>query len=121
MKARYLAHAVTPRGQSDPQILFHRQHGKDLPALGHIADAQVGASLRRGLAEIDAGKVHGPGKHRQEPHNALQQGGLAYTIATHEHGALTLGNLQIKIPEGVTLAVILIEFLDAQHGPASPR
>src|SRR5690606_21466161 len=98
------------------QVFFHAEQGKDLSPLRHIADAQAGTGFHSLSSEIHlSGIVHLPATYRHLSHDGLHQGGLAHTIASQYTGTGTSRHVQIKVPQGMTLTVILIQPLKTQH------
>src|SRR5579883_2740098 len=63
---RNTACPVAPGGETDPQVLLHRELGEDFPTLGHVADAPPRAGLGRGGAQIPILEPDLAGGHGQQ-------------------------------------------------------
>ena len=107
---------VTPRRQADAQVFLNRQLGKDLAPLGHVTDTQPRPQLGRATRQLQVLKPQAARGGRQDAHDGLQQGGLAHPVTSHQAGARAGRNGEADIPQDVTLAVILVELLDVDHG-----
>jgi len=59
----------------------------------------------------------GPGAHRDDAHDAAQQGRLADTVAPEQHRAGRHRHIETDIAQNVAAAVILIDRRDVQHCP----
>jgi predicted nucleic acid-binding Zn ribbon protein len=98
--------------QADFQVFLDRQQRKDLAALRHIADAERRAPFRRQPMQSPSPSKRSAGADRQQAHDAFQQRGLADAVAAHQAGHEPSGPPgEIEIPQGMALAVILVETL----------
>ena len=109
-----------PRAETGAQVLLHRQLREDLASLRHVADAEPCARFGRHLRQLDAIERDRARVRREQPHDALQQGGLAHAVAPHQARPRARGDVQPDVPEDVAAAVLLVEPLDRQHTHA-PR
>ena len=110
---RNRARAVLAHAEADAQVLLDGQLREDFAPLGHVADAEPRAALRREPAQIGPGERDLAGGRRQQSHDALQQRGLAHAVAAHEAGARSLRHHQVDVPQGVAAAVGLVEGFSA--------
>ncbi|AJR06445.1 hypothetical protein H744_1c1423 [Photobacterium gaetbulicola Gung47] len=107
-----IGHLAIPPGtdrQANFQIFLYRQHWKDLAPLGNITDPPPWPRLSRLGENRLAVKYNVATFGANQPHNALQQSGLAYAVASHQHRALAFGDLHIQIPQCMAFTVELIE------------
>src|SRR5690606_9856649 len=109
------ADLVTPRRQADAQVVFDAELREDLPALGHVADADACSGVSGLVREIRVLELDGAALDRDDAHDGLEQGGFADAVAPHQTGAAALRDVEVEIPQRVAFAVILIQALYAEH------
>ena len=77
-------------GHAHQNVFFDGQTGKDFAALGYVGHAECGACVRGEFADVVAVKVNAARGQGLHAHQALQQGGFAYAVASEQGHALAL-------------------------------
>jgi hypothetical protein len=121
LRRRSASAGNSPNALRHLDVLDHGQIRKDHAAFRDVADAHPRDAVRGPACDILAGEQHVAAARRGEADDRAQGGGLADPVAA-EHGRDAAGrHLQLHALQDVTLAVIGMQALDAQHHSDPPR
>jgi hypothetical protein len=101
---------------TDHQVLADRQFRKHPAIFRRIADAALGALVRRQPTQILATKVDIAAPQGQEAHDALDRRGLAGAIATNQADDLVSPDIERNAVQNVGRAAIGVDRIDFKHG-----
>ena len=106
---------------AEHQVLPHRQAGKDVAMLGHVAEPEMRDLVARQARDI-AALEQDRALRRHFAHDGLDGGGAADAVAAEQADHLAGVDMHIDALQDVALAVIGVQIADLQHQAASsPR
>src|SRR5262249_57341477 len=90
--ARGAARGLVGEPAADHEVFGHRQLRKYAGILGRIADAALGALVRREFGDVLSAEANLTRTHREEASDALDDGGAPGAVAPDQPYRLTVGD-----------------------------
>jgi len=97
------------------EILADGQPGKDLASLWHVADPQARALVRGTARDVAIAERDMAAARRQQPHDRLEQRGLADAVPAHDADHLALAYRDRDVRQNPALAVVDVDSIHGQH------
>ena len=105
------------------QILLDRHVGKELPAFGHVADAQFHDLVRRSAGDVLASEAYYALFRVQQSGDDAQRGGLARAVGANQRHDLACVHVQGDVEQRLKVAVGGLHVVEHQerlaHSPSS--
>ena len=118
-------HAVAaPAIGAEPQIVLDAERGEDLPALGHLDDAEPDPFIGREGADVGAPEGQRAAAHPLHPRDGAQQRALAGAVGADQGDGLALADLEGDPGQRLDAAIMAGQIDDVEHAPspqAAPR
>ena len=101
---------------ADLEVVVHAQRRKDLPPLGHLADAEITDPVAVESGDFPPLEADGARTRFQDSGQCTDQRGLAGAIGTDERDDLVGGHFEAHAIERLRIAIEHGQFAYRQHG-----
>ena len=103
------------------EVFGNRQRRENLPALGHLADAEIADAMARPAGDIGAAEQDAAARRPQHAGDGADQRGLAGAVGADDGDDRALLDVERHAVERLRVAVEHIEVFDARASHAPPR
>ncbi len=107
--------SIRPMRQSDEQVFFHRQIGKNSAPLGYVSDTAARYLVRWQCVDVFAFKAHVARGLADKAQNCLEGSRFAYAVASEQTNYFTLLHIQGNTLEDFDFAVTCPDAIKLKH------